>query len=170
MGKRWDVIADLVNQNGLRSGAEIGVAEGRFTAALLRLCPHVTLWAIDHWPADYPTADGGVMTAERQRRIKAQFASIIAANRARLGIIEKPSLQAAKEIVDGALDFVFIDADHSYEGCLADIRAWMPKIRSGGWMTGHDYGHWAYPGVRQAVSETFPDHITGTDFTWMARL
>ncbi len=51
-------------------------------------------------------------------------------------------------------DFVFIDGDHSYEGCLADLRAWWPKVKVGGRIAGHDHTH-DFPGVIRAVSEFF---------------
>jgi predicted O-methyltransferase YrrM len=50
-----------------------------------------------------------------------------------------------------SIDFLFIDGDHSYAGCLNDIRSWIGKVRSGGTVVFHDYS-WA-EGVRTAVEE-----------------
>jgi len=63
-------------------------------------------------------------------------------------------LQAA-EHTDHEYDFVFLDADHSYEGCKADIEAWSPKVKPGGWLGGHDYQNPNFPkfGVTKAVDE-----------------
>lgn len=75
--------------------------------------------------------------------------------------IRLPSVEAAALYDDASLDFVFIDGDHTYEAVLADIRAWLPKVKPGGTIAGDDYGH-AGPGsegVRQAVQEVF-----GMDF------
>jgi len=69
--------------------------------------------------------------------------------------IYSPSIIAAQEIQNGYLDFVYIDADHSYEACLDDIMAWSPKIRKGGLIGGHDYDNLAQDwGVKRA-SETW---------------
>lgn len=38
------------------------------------------------------------------------------------------------------INMVFIDGDHSYEGCAGDIRAWFPHLLPGGYMAIHDYG------------------------------
>lgn len=54
---------------------------------------------------------------------------------------------------DGSLDAVFIDADHTYDAVKRDISNWMPKVRKGGILAGHDYVH-TWPGVVQAVNES----------------
>lgn len=63
------------------------------------------------------------------------------------------SVVVAKQYEDDSLDFVFIDGDHRYECVLEDINAWLPKIKSGGVIAGHDYG-WCMD-VRKAVHEVF---------------
>lgn len=58
------------------------------------------------------------------------------------------------------VDMVFVDGDHSYEGCRGDIEAWGPHVRTGGVIAIHDYdalhrgdGTWYDPIVR-AVDDT----------------
>lgn len=48
------------------------------------------------------------------------------------------------------IDCLYVDADHSHAGCLADLDAWVPYVRSGGLIVGDDYDHPRYPGVRTA--------------------
>jgi hypothetical protein len=69
--------------------------------------------------------------------------------------IEKDSAEAAACINNGSYDFVFIDADHAYQSVRRDIDAWLPKVKSGGIIAGHDHCP-DFTGVIQAVSETFP--------------
>ena len=69
-------------------------------------------------------------------------------------IIRMDSSKASGLYDDNSLDFVFIDADHSYEKVLEDIKAWLPKIKIGGILAGHDYD---FEGVKKAVWETFGD-------------
>ena len=64
--------------------------------------------------------------------------------------------EAARLFEDESLDAVFIDADHSYEAVKLDIQNWMPKVRKGGILAGHDYNS-AWPGVVRAVNEIFPE-------------
>lgn len=66
------------------------------------------------------------------------------------------SLEASRRFKDESLDFVFLDASHEYEDVREDILAWLPKIKPGGVLAGHDYytGHNYFPGVKRAVDET----------------
>lgn len=66
------------------------------------------------------------------------------------------SVEAAKAYADATLDAVFIDADHAYASVRADIDAWLPKVRPGGIIAGHDFCA-DYPGVVRAVTETFEE-------------
>jgi hypothetical protein len=43
----------------------------------------------------------------------------------------------------GEIDYLFIDGDHTEEGVRADCRAWLPHMRSDGFVLFHDY--WPYP-------------------------
>ena len=70
---------------------------------------------------------------------------------------------------------VFIDGAHDYENMMNDIRLWMPLIRSGGLLTGHDYGdnRKKHAGVSIAVNESFENFTvsTGPDVTvWITRI
>ena len=62
------------------------------------------------------------------------------------------SVAAADHFASAACDFVFIDADHSYEAVRADIRAWTPKVKPGGYLAGHDIC--TYDSVQRAVGES----------------
>jgi len=67
--------------------------------------------------------------------------------------IRTDSVSASKMYADESLDAVFIDADHRYESVKADILAWMPKVKKGGILAGHDYVD-SHNGVIKAVNET----------------
>lgn len=71
-------------------------------------------------------------------------------------IVKKPSLEAVKEYDDNSLDGVFIDGNHEYENVKADILAWIPKVKNGGILAGHDYCA-GWPSVIQAVKDTIDD-------------
>jgi predicted O-methyltransferase YrrM len=64
------------------------------------------------------------------------------------------SLAAAQklEAKRGAIDFIFIDGDHSYDACKADIAAWTAFVKRGGVIAFHDFGSRA-DGVTRAIFE-----------------
>jgi hypothetical protein len=83
----------------------------------------------------------------------------------------KKSVEAAAGFADGSIDFLFIDANHSTENCLADIDAWRPKMKPGGVMAGHDFCNCF--GVPRAVLERFGDAIElspGNHRVWIHRI
>lgn len=68
------------------------------------------------------------------------------------------STEASKQFEDNSLDFVFIDASHQYQDVKNDLKHWLPKVKKGGIIAGHDYvpGHpESNIGVVKAVNEFF---------------
>lgn len=68
-------------------------------------------------------------------------------------LIKGASLGVVNFIPDNSLDFVYIDANHHYKEVLADLKAWYPKVRSGGIVSGHDYVNYQDIEVIKAVDE-----------------
>lgn len=52
----------------------------------------------------------------------------------------------------GTIEVLFIDGDHSYEGCKADIDAWYPHMAKNGVMLFHDADATS-PGVVKTIKE-----------------
>ncbi len=74
-------------------------------------------------------------------------------------IIRGLSHEAAHSFKDGTVDFVFIDAAHDYKSVSQDIEAWLPKVKPGGIMAGHDYDEYYKYGVVAAVDDAFGDRV-----------
>jgi SAM-dependent methyltransferase len=82
------------------------------------------------------------------------------------------SESASKKFGDKSLDFVFLDASHEYEDVKNDIKNWLPKIKSGGILAGHDYYVDCYdwfPGVKMAVNETLSNFST-QEICWVYKV
>lgn len=72
------------------------------------------------------------------------------------GVINKSSVDAAGMFPDNHFDFIYIDADHSFVAVTADLNAWYPKVKPGGWILGHDYNFHSTDdndGVTKAVQQ-----------------
>jgi len=70
-------------------------------------------------------------------------------------LIVGDSVDIAKQFDDGYFDFIFIDANHTYPYVKMDLESWFPKLKSTGYIAGHDYCE-PFAGVKQAVDEFFP--------------
>ena len=62
-----------------------------------------------------------------------------------------------------SLDFIFIDADHTYESVKKDIELWTPKVKHEGIILGHDI-NWG--DVAWAVGEYFSNFTVNGDNVW----
>jgi len=129
-------------------GAEIGVERGTTTQQLLTSFPDLHIIAVDPWLDGYEDWDLAECRREFDLRAKA-FPR-------RITVFDTDSISASKMVADDSLDFVFIDAVHTYEAVIADIAAWSPKVKPGGFITGHDYG-FKDTGVKRAVDEVYPN-------------
>lgn len=66
------------------------------------------------------------------------------------------SVSAARLFADASVEWVHLDARHDYASVKTDIRAWLPKIKPGGWLSGDDYDEVKWPEVVRAVGEVLP--------------
>lgn len=172
--KRWDAVIDRLPL-GEATLVEVGVWRGALALRLLQARPQLRLVLVDPWlsGSDNPAwSDSGAALARcRSSEIEAIYQGVVESvrpHRDRVRILRLTSLAAAAEIADGSCDAVFIDSDHSQEAVTADICAWLPKVRRGGWIGGHDYDHPRFPGVRAAVDALLTDVEQGHDRTWFA--
>jgi hypothetical protein len=79
--------------------------------------------------------------------------------------------RVAARIGGAYADLVFIDADHTEAGCRRDIEAYLPLVRPGGILAGHDYGERAHPGVKAAADAWFGDQVQrGPGSIWFVRV
>lgn len=138
--------------------AEIGVWMGEFSDLILKYAQPAKLYLIDCWefqPAFASEASLG--TAKDQRSYDKMYTAVSH----RLGqkpnteIIRAYSQDAVTQFPDNFLDWLYLDANHSYQHVLRDIRLYLPKIKPGGYITGDDYTwgkEFDYP-VKRAVHD-----------------
>lgn len=66
---------------------------------------------------------------------------------------------------NNSLDFIFIDAAHDYDNVINDIKNWLPKLKPGGCIAGHDY--FTSEGIQKAVKEVFGNRYTLFGSCWL---
>ena len=133
--------------------AEIGVNIGTFAKMIAEHTHPKELHLIDVWAQIGLTASSSAPDSEnldRSRSVSALFQPAI--KQGRVVLHQGLSTRVLGAFSDAYFDWLYIDADHSYEGCLADLMAADRKVRVGGKIAGHDYGP-GFPGVVRAVAE-----------------
>lgn len=138
---------------------EIGVAEGASARALREAITSTsTLYLIDPYiPGRIPVINFTKMVAHRHVN-RCQNATVF--------WLEKFSYDAIKDW-ENPIDFLFIDGDHSYEGCMQDWQDWSPFVAPRGIVVFHDArlfeNGWTQPGwgsvrvVNELFRETTSD-------------
>lgn len=97
----------------------------------------------------------------------------MAAEHGNIEKIKGDSVEAADRFPDRSLDLVYIDAAHDYDSVKRDLLAWIPKVKEGGWIAGHDYRHDESIQVYEAVNEIFAEThriVTYPDSSFAVRL
>lgn len=145
-------------------GAEIGVHRGDFSAFLLNDLKVGKLHLIDPWKCfdddKYKDALYGSKRSGGQRNMDLRFKNVASRLKKHLdkgtAVVHRAlSDAAANDIANDSLDWVYIDGDHSYEGIMADLTNYYPKVKVGGYLIGDDYDdtQWYAKDVIKATNE-----------------
>ena len=133
---------------------EVGSWKGRSAAfmavEIINSNKNIKFDCVDTWKGSIEHTTYDVITEEKLYDV---FLSNIEPVKHNINPIRMTSIDASKLYEDNSLDFVFIDASHEYEDVKEDILAWLPKVKIGGILAGHDYD--TFEGVNRAVDEIF---------------
>jgi len=138
--------------------AEIGVYKGENFRRMVAHRPKIAV-GVDIWKEE--GIPGQNDSDHSQSELDAMYRNLCYKYREHPNIkfLRDYTVEAASIFPDGYLDFVYIDANHTYEGAKADVEAWFPKVREGGFVVGDDYWDRYSPkrhvrfGVVRAVNE-----------------
>lgn len=145
-------ILALVEQHRPKMCVEVGTWLGASAIPVARAIRRWggTVTCVDTWSGDVYRApaqpDPPLMITGCARNM------VQAGVSANVRLIPAASLDAAAWWTE-PIDYLYLDADHTYASVLADLRAWVPHVRSGGLILGDDYGSDLYPGVQPAWDE-----------------
>ncbi|MDO9334639.1 MAG: class I SAM-dependent methyltransferase [Dehalococcoidales bacterium] len=136
-----DILSNLVGKHA-RPGmlaVEVGSWKGRSSSAIASIVKAVggLLYCVDHFK-------GSPSTPEWDPGSDVGIFSVFATNVKDMGlwpcikVMFMPSRDAAAVFADGVADVLFLDATHKYASVLEDIKLWLPKVKKGGLVCGHD--------------------------------
>jgi len=162
-------IPEFLKNNHLNDKmCELGVRDGMNFDMLLTSKPNL-LVGIDAWKNDGIPGHNDLFFSgknlERQywTAIK-RYSNPQICGKTRCLIIRDYTVNACKEFQDYFFNYLYIDADHTYEGISQDMKNFWPKVKVGGVFAGHDYvdnsvyGSVVVFGVIRAVDEFIIKH------------
>lgn len=130
-----DDLAQWFAELGFTYGVEIGTERGIFAETLCKVNPHLKLYCVDPYKA---------YRGYREHKSQKKIDGFMKEARVRLSpywvtFIREFSTDASKQFADETLDFVYIDGNHSLLHVVQDLWYWVPKVKKGGIVAGHDY-------------------------------
>lgn len=142
-------------------GVEIGVLNGDFSFQILNTINIKKLYLIDPYLIGEEKYAGGLNTSYSTEldyiNLLNRFNDQI--SNGTIIVDRRFSFDAVNDYPDNIFDFVYIDASHLYKDVLKDLNDWMPKLKNGGLMCGHDYTITQDFGVIKAVDEFMEQHF-----------
>jgi predicted O-methyltransferase YrrM len=134
----YRMFADL----GFTIGVEVGVEKGKNAQTMFEIIPNLKLYGVDPYK-QHPQASYAYHAEKRgwddrylqnckQQCLKRMYSR-------NFTLLQGFSEYMVDKLEDNSLDFVYIDADHSYDMVMLDIIKWGRKLKKGGIMSGHDY-------------------------------
>lgn len=128
--------------------AELGVASGVSTEVFAQ---HGHVHAYDHnmWQAAYDRFKG------REDEVT---------------LVWSDTFAAADAADEQQYDLIYIDTVHEYDFLKREILYWIPRVRKGGFIAGHDH-NMQFPGVQQAVNDVLGGaDMIFADSSWIVRV
>ncbi len=120
--------------------AEIGVYRGRFAASLLEVCPGIDrYYMIDPWRHLDDWNKPANKDDDAFQRFYAEALEKTAPWSARRVVLRGTTTEVIDQVPEGALDFAYIDGDHTLRGITIDLLTVYSKVRVGGWIGGDDF-------------------------------
>lgn len=126
---------------------EVGRWKGRSTQALLMGC-RGTVYSVDHFKGSTGESDITFWQSKKDN-VYDEFIHNVG-HYSNLVVLKGEGLERAKQFDNKSVDMVFLDGDHEYSHVLADLKAWMPKVRK--FLVGHDLEQGG-GGVKQALQD-----------------
>jgi hypothetical protein len=142
---------ELVPKNSIC--AEIGVFEGAFSEIILNVISPKEFILVDLFEGEMCSGDKNGNNI-KYIKLEDSYKNLVQKyiNTPTVKLYKGKSSSFFETLPDNYLDFVYIDGDHSYEGCKSDLAFAKTKIKTGGIIAGHDYCD-MFTGVMDAVDE-----------------
>lgn len=98
----------------------------------------IEVYAIDNWRCDNISQESlDWSNLSKRTEVFDKFTENIAGTR--IKTIVSDTTEAAKQFADKSINYLFFDASHGYEGLVAELNAWLPKLADEAFAFVHDF-------------------------------
>lgn len=134
-----DNISTIYKDLNIKKVCEIGVRDGE---NLLKMYSESLdeLVAVDIWKETGVLSENDLKYS--QAELDNQYNQVIEMSKKtnnKIKVIKSFSDKASQNFENEYFDFIYIDADHTYEAVKLDLKSWWPKLKVGGLIGLHDY-------------------------------
>lgn len=176
------VLVSVIRERGIKAMVEVGVWKSRSLKGILRSEVGKEMkeyWAVDTWSTIIGEGHCHMSELTEGEWINMyEYCCSLMCYFPQLRVLRMSSQRASemfrKSKGEKYFDFVYLDANHFYDDVVKDIKSWLPMVREGGYLGGHDYdrgqhkGHQVKPAVLSFFKEEELDFYSGG--TWVKRL
>lgn len=161
--KTFDFLVSEVPNNGIF--VECGAWLGKSSSYLCDIAKdRITINIVDNWKGSINELNSTQKLANNSNIYELFISNM--GNR-KFNAIISDGVEASKIFDNNSCDVVFIDMEHTYDAVKKDIISWLPKVKIGGYIAGHDYTS-DWQGVIDAVNEIFgKENILTMDTCWI---
>lgn len=161
--KTFDFLVSKIPDGGVF--VECGAWLGKSSSYLCDMAKdRITINIVDNW-----TGSINELTTTQKLVQSSNIYDLFIQNmgKRKFNVIINDGVEASKQFNDNSCDVVFIDMEHTYNAVKQDILSWLPKVKIGGYIAGHDYTP-DWQGVIDAVNEIFgKKNIINIDTCWI---
>jgi predicted O-methyltransferase YrrM len=151
--------SELEITNGVM--VEVGSFKGESAIIFANSGKFETIYCVDNWSKNFK-AVGNPDMSEVERTFDKETSKYPSIKKVKMTSAE------GSKILD-MVDLVYIDALHDYDSVKQDIELWLPKVKQGGYIAGHDYSD-EFKGVIKAVDERFKNVKIYEDTSWIVKV
>tara|TARA_B100000579_G_scaffold44380_1_gene30957 strand:- start:15 stop:698 length:684 start_codon:yes stop_codon:yes gene_type:complete len=142
---------------------EVGVWKGEFSLQIWNISSPNLLVLVDSWTFDKKVRGCAPQVSGKEPLNQNFFDQAKKdtydkfENIQNVNILDLNSLEASSKYEDNFFDYIYIDAEHTYEAVTKDLEVWYPKLKKNGTLFGDDY-YW------REEDDTLSLHIAYQEF------
>ena len=167
-----EIIVNLIDSLPPTSYIEIGVLRGECICYIAKNSKKVTkCYGIDPYCEYQDFLHGGYIVGDASSKLNLYRCQENIKNTGvqdKVELILQDSHVAKDTFVDNSVGVVYIDKNFTYNMVVQDILDWWPKVKNGGYLTGHE---WDSSQVKKAIIDTannlgISEHLSGEHNVW----